>query len=201
MKAINNWDKVQAITDRPKLPKGGYVVEIKNARVQEFTRKDNSGTFERLDIALDIIEGEYKGFYQSDFNAQTQEDKKWKGVLRLYIPSGDGSDRDNLTAGILKASLEAVEDSNPGYHWDWDEKKLKGKKAGCIFRMEEWERDDRSGWKAQPFKFIDVEKIRSGEFKLPDDKPLKAGAKRSAPLKTNLDVDFEELDDEADLPF
>lgn len=200
MKAINNWDKVQAIGDFPKLPKGGYAVEIKDARVRTGTRRDG-GTYEQLEIALDIIEGEYKGHYQMDFKAQRREDKKWRGVLRLFVPSGDGSDQDNLTAGILKASIEAVEDSNPGYHWDWDEKKLKGKKTGCIFRMEEWAKDGRSGWKAQPFKFIDIEKIRSGEFKVPDDKPLKVDAKRNAAPKSNLDVDFEDLEDESDLPF
>ena len=132
MKPIANWANVQAAKERDVLPAGGYVVKIVGAKVAEYPG------FERLEIALDIAEGDHKGFYEADFKGQTQEDKKWKGVLRQYLPKDDGSQGDEWTKSSLKALIEAIEESNPGYHWDWDEAKLKGKTVGCLFRLEEW---------------------------------------------------------------
>ena len=103
-----------------------------------------NGIFERLEVAVDIVEGEYKDHFRRDFDSQNTEDKKWRGVLRLYVPSGDGSDQDNWSAAKLKRFISDVEDSNPGYHWDWEEQKLKGKLVGLTFRREEWE------WVARP---------------------------------------------------
>ena len=176
------------------LPVGGYIVKIKAAQVKEYSGQN--GTFEKLEIAFDIAEGEYKDFYQADFDSQQSEDKRWKGVLRQYIPSDDGSERDEKTKAFFKTMIEAIEDSNNGYHWDWDEKKLKGKIVGCVFRNEEWEYNGMTGWRTAPLKFISVENIKNGKFKLPKDKPL---ANRStAPTGfTELDV----INDDDDLPF
>ena len=63
---------------------------------------------------MDIIEGEYKEYFRRDFDSQNTEDKKWRGVLRLYVPNGDGSDQDNWSASKLKRFVNNVEDSNPG---------------------------------------------------------------------------------------
>ena len=63
------------------------------------------GTFERLEISIDVAEGEFKDFYATDYRGQNQEDKKWRGVLRLYVPKDDGSDMDEWTKSKLKACL------------------------------------------------------------------------------------------------
>ena len=165
MKPIANWANVQAAKERMVLPGGGFVVKIVGAKISKFP------TFERLDIALDISEGEYKGYYDLDFKSQTQEDKKWKGVLSQKLPQDDGSQDDEWKKAALKALIEAIEESNPGYHWDWDETKLKGKTAGCLFRMEEWFMNGKKGWKARPFKFMPVDRIRQGAFTVPKFRP------------------------------
>lgn len=200
MKAFKDYDTTRTIQDRPTLPAGGYVAVIKAAQERTYTSRDG-GSFSKLEIAFDISEGEYKGFFTADLDAQTGEDKKWKGVLRQYIPSDDGSERDAKTKMFFKTMIEAIEDSNPGYHWDWDEKKLKGKTVGVIFRNEEWDYQGKQGWKAQPFKFIEAEKIRQGKFTVPKDKPLSGSSSSvsSAP-STAPASDFEEIDDD-DLPF
>ena len=66
-----------------------------------------------LEISIDVAEGEFKDFYATDYRGQNQEDKKWRGVLRLYVPKDDGSDMDEWTKSKLKAATNAVEDSNP----------------------------------------------------------------------------------------
>lgn len=172
MKAINNWDKVQAVKEGRPLPAGGYIVKIVGAKEVAYDANDGS-SFSKLEIALDICEGEYAGFYEADFKLQTQEDKRWRGVLRQYIPKEDGSDQDEWTKSSLKGLTSAIEDSNAGYHWDWDETKLRGKIVGCLFRMEEWEFEGKTGWKAQPFKFIPADQVRKGDFKAPKFKAHK----------------------------
>lgn len=171
MKPINNWNDVKAVSERPKLPVGGYVCKIMGA--EEKTYQGQNGAFSKLEVSIDIYEGDYNGFYADDYRAQNREDKKWGGVVRLYVPTDDGSDTDEYTKSIFKGFTDAVEDSNPNYHWDWDEEKLKGKIVGCLFRNEEWEFNGNSGWKVKPFKFVSADIIREEKFTMPKDKPLK----------------------------
>ena len=195
MKKFNNWENVKAASEFVPLPAGGYIVELKNAKVKEY-KNQNGDAFERFEIAIDIADGEFKDYYANDYCNQTNEDKKWKGVLRLYMPKEDGSEQDEWTKSRFKSFIEAVEDSNPGFHWDWDESKLRGKKIGCLFRLEEWEYNGKTGKKAQPFKAVSVEKIKSGNFKIPKEKLLEKNA--SAP--TAPTPEFRDIPDE-DVPF
>lgn len=194
MKPFADYETTQAAGEFEKLPKGAYEVKIEQAKVTTYTGKDGS-SFEKLEIAFDIDKGEYAGYYRRNLESQQQEDKKWKGVLRIYVPKDDGSEKDQWTKRKFKAIIQAIEDSNPGYHWDWNESGLKGKIVGCIFQWKEWAMNGKSGWFANPYNFIDVAKVRSGEFKLPDDKPL---PKDQKPVDINISA---EDDSEEDLPF
>lgn len=194
MKPFADYETIQAAGEFEKLPKGAYEVRIKQAKVVAYKGKDGS-SFEKLEIAFDIDKGEYAGYYRRNLESQQQEDKKWKGVLRIYVPKDDGSEKDQWTKRKFKAIIQAIEDSNPGYHWDWNESGLKGKIVGCIFQWKEWAMNGKSGWFANPYNFIDVAKVRSGEFKLPDDKPL---PKDQKPFDLNISA---EDDSEEDLPF
>lgn len=163
----NNWDNVQAFSDRQKLPVGAYVCYIKQAVVQE----NSYGN--QLCVLFDISAGEYAGYYDDDFKRNQREDKKWKGVLRLWLPKEDGSDKDKFTKSILKGFITAVEESNRGYTWNWDERTLVKKEIGVLFRNEEWEWNGKSGWTAKPFRAISVDSVADGNFTVPRDKPLK----------------------------
>jgi len=180
---------VKASTERVQLPKGGYIVKILNAKQMDY----DWGS--KLDVSVDITDGENKDFYANDYRSQTQEDKKWKGVLRQYIPKDDGSEKDEWTKSSFKAMTDSIEVSNPGYHWDWDEAHLKGKTVGCLFRLEEWSMNGRTGWKTQPFKFVPIDTIKSGKFKVPSDKPL------ANQTVSQSGQDFEEIPSDDDLPF
>lgn len=191
MKPFADYETTQAAGEFEKLPKGAYEVRIEQAKVTTYTGKDGT-PFEKLEIAFDIDKGEYAGYYRRNLEAQQQEDKTWKGVLRIYVPKDDGSEKDLWTKRKFKAIIQAIEDSNPGYHWDWNESGLRGKIVGCIFQWKEWAYNGKSGWFANPYNFIDVAKVRSGEFKLPDDKPLPENQK---PVSPNISAADESEDD------
>ena len=189
----NNWNEVQEFTDRQKLPLGAYVCKIKQVRVQ-----DNSfGS--QLCMLFDISEGEYANYFKKDFDSNTAQDKKWRGLLRVWLPKDDGSDNDEITKRTLKGMTTAFENSNPGYAWDWNENSLVGKTVGILFRNEEWDYNGKNGWAVRPFRAISADTVRNEEYTLPKDKPLK-NKQSVAPSYTNPNNGYEEVEDE-ELPF
>lgn len=196
----NNWNEVQEFTDRPKLPLGAYVCKVRRAVVQ-------SNDFgEQLCILFDIAEGEFAGFFDSDFKSNTREDKKWKGVLRQFLPRDDGSEKDEWTKSSFKGMVTSFEKSNPGYQWNWDEASLSGKLVGILFRNEEWEWDGKSGWAVRPFRAISIDSVRSGDFTVPKDKPLKNKTSNQNISdiyfpQSERPQTFDEIEDNGDLPF
>lgn len=201
MEKPKDWENIKAATERVPLPVGAYVCNILSAKTVDISAKDNPNVvaFSRLELAIDIVEGEYAGHFQADFDGQQSEDKRWKGVLRQYLPKDDGSEKDKWTARSLKALVEAIEESNVGFHFDWDEKSLKGKKVGIVFRNEQWVMGERSGWKAQPFRGIVVDKVRDGKFTLPKERPHK-DARASIDIVPDTG-DYAVIGDDEDLPF
>lgn len=191
MKPINNWNDVQATTDRVKLPNGAYLCRILGAEV----RQTKSGS-EMLVISIDITEGEFKDYYANDYRSQNREDKKWRGVVRIFVPTDDGSERDSYTKSNFKAFTNAVEDSNSGYHWDWNEEGLKGKSIGMLTRNEEWEMNGNTGMSVRPFKLIATKRVKDGNFTIPKDKYLNG----SAPA-AQASPGFTEIPTDDDLPF
>lgn len=199
MKPINNWNAVKAPTEFTELPAGGYVCKIMGAEVKEYTNTTNGSTWEKLEVSIDISEGDFAGYYANNYRSQS-EPKKWKGIIQYYIPVDDGSEKDEWSKRTLKGFTDAVETSNIGYTWDWDETKLKGKKIGIIFRREEWEYNGKSGWKTAPFKAIDATRAATGEFKMPADKPLKNNSSNSNNF-ANFATNFQDVGSEEDLLF
>lgn len=162
-----NWDSVQAFSERRKLPVDAYVCKIKNAVVKD------TEYGKQLCLLFDITYGEYADFYAEEFNASTQQDKKWKGVLRQFLPKDDGSQKDEWTKSSFKTLLDAVEASNRGYVWDWQEQSLVGKEIGIIFRNEEWSYNGKTGWAARPYRACSVDVVMDRSFTIPNEKPLK----------------------------
>lgn len=198
----NNWNEVQEFTDRPKLPLDAYVCRIKKAVIQD------TGFGDQLCVLFDIIEGQYKDYFKKDFDNSNFENKKWKGVLRQWLPLDDGSEKDEWTKSGLKGFVTSVEKSNPGYQWNWDEQSLAGKMIGILFRNEEWDYNNRHGWAVRPYRALSVDSVRSGDFTLPKDKPLKNDSTAEAPTMnygnygSYANTSFAELDDQdGELPF
>ena len=167
----NNWENVQEYTVREKLPVGAYVCKVKQVAVQQ------NSYGQVLCLLFDIAEGEHQGFYQRYFASQTNAtEKKWRGVIRVWIPQDDGSDKDEKTKRAFKGMVTSFEESNTGYKWNWEETTLVGKTVGIIFRNEEWEWQGNTGWTAKPLRCMSAQKVRNGDFTLPDDNPLRGDA-------------------------
>lgn len=148
-----------------------YVCEIKGAKEVDYTT-DNGYRVHRVDIALDVCEGEYEGFYQKKFDDSQDEDKKWKGVVKLNIPKFDGTEKDNWTVKSFNTQFVAIEDSNPGYTWNNVLDSLKGKKIGLVLRDKEWEFNGNRGFYSEPYKLISVSNARAQKFRKPNTKYL-----------------------------
>lgn len=121
MKKLKGYESAKPYSEQERLPAGGYILRVLNVEYQENDWGDV------IILSFDIAEGEYKGFYNENYENQASEDKKWKGNYRLRVPADDGSDEDAWKQRRFKTIIAAFEDSNNGFHWDWDEQKLKGK--------------------------------------------------------------------------
>ena len=191
MKAFNGLEIKKSVNTSEPLPAGGYVAKILNAKVEEYTWG------EKLVISFDIAEGEYKDFFRKQYNENTREDKKWKGNFRLTVPQ-EGNQYYEGQKRTFGNAIWAIEESNPGYKWDWIEAALKGKTVGVLFRNFEWEMNGNSGWSTECCTFVSVEDIRNGNFKQPKDKPLRNKPVNNAPA-SNFPAPAD--DSMIDLPF
>lgn len=180
----------RSVSGNDPLPVGGYVAKIMNAEVKEYSWGDV------LVVSFDIAEGEYKDFFANQYKANTNEDKKWKGNFRINVPQ-EGNQWFDSQKRTFGNAIACIEESNNGYHWDWDEAKLKGKLVGVLFRNFEWEMNGNTGWSTECCTFTSVDDIRNNKFKMPKNKPLK-----NKPVETKpSSVGFEAIDDFDDLPF
>lgn len=173
------FDRNNVYKNTEKLPAGGYVIKIMDAKEESFDWGD------RLAIAFDIEEGEHKGFYDENFKSQQGEDKKWKGVFRLKIHKDDGSEKDAWTHAWFTKNIVAIEDSNPGFFFDWDESKLKGKVVGALFNNKEYSVNGRTGFYTACHSFVPAEKIRKGNFTIPKDTLLSNSTQNQKPATDN----------------
>ena len=190
MKAFNGLEIKKSVSASEPLPAGGYVAKILNAKVEEYSWG------EVLVISFDIAEGEYKDFFSKQYKENTREDKKWKGNFRLTVPQESNQYFDSQKRTFGNA-IWSIEESNPGYHWDWNEAALKGKMVGVLFRDREWEIEGKTGITTEACTFVSVEDVRTNNFKMPKPKMLNKTASQTA-SNSNFSV-IDDVDDS--LPF
>ena len=140
-KVINEMDvqlnnsQLQTLTDdvrRLELPQGKYVLQILYIKVS--TSQHNGY---ELNIFYDIEEGPYKNFYLKDYQAQVTEKKSWNGKYSIELSPNDWMAGNKWSQKALDNFIISVEKSNYGYHFDWDEGKIKGMLVGGIFVLQE----------------------------------------------------------------
>jgi len=190
IRRFNDYETTQSYGDFERLPKGGYVLQIKGVEL----RTNNNGEY--LFISADVYEGDYMQFFTREYKNQQREDKKWHCNYLLNVPKDDGSEQDGWTKRKFKTFTEALEDSNEGYHFDWDEQKFKGKLIGGLFNEREYEKSNGDIGTATNWAAVTTaDKIRSGDYKIPDDKKLQRNT------YTSPDGFMGVPDDADDLPF
>lgn len=174
MKKYTGYEAKASVVGSDPLPAGGYIVKILGAKEEPW----KSGGGSSLVISFDVSEGEYSGFFADQFKANTNEDKKWKGNLRVTIPD-ENSEYFDSQRKTFNSTIGAIEESNAGYHLDWgpvekgDWSQLKGKQVGVLYRNKEWEYKGDTGWTTEAAYFTTTDYIHSGNVKIPKDKPLK----------------------------
>ena len=193
MRAYNGFKAEKASGARAILPAGAYVCKVLSAK-EETTDWGN-----RLVLAIDVDEGEYAGFFRRDYDSNDHEDKKWRGTYRLSIPADDGSEQDAWKKRAFNNFIYAVQESNPGYGWNWDEKALKGKKLGVLYRDKEWEMNGNTGWTTEAAGSASVEDVRAGNVKPLKPRPLKNRPDTQTASSSSGFAELESSEDE--LPF
>lgn len=167
IRRFGDYETTKSYSDVQALPKGGYVLKIMGAEVC------SNSVGEYIKVSCDVSEGEYKDFFANDYRGQDGEDKKWRCNYLLNIPKDDGTEQDKWTKRRFKTVIEALEESNAGYHFDWDEKKFKGKFIGGLFNLREYETNNGEVREVSNLaQLCKVESIRNNTYKLPADKRL-----------------------------
>ena len=169
--ALPTYDKSKRKQTLQLLPKDAYVVVIKNAK--EVANKKKAGS--HLEIAFDIAEGEYKGFYMDQFNKNTSEDKKYPRDAYYYLNIPDDSSQPYVWDN-WNTFFADLEDSNNGFVFSGDVKTLKDKVIGGKFHIEQTEYNGNI-YDHTRLRFTCVaDAVRSGKYgKLPNDKLISSG--------------------------
>lgn len=152
--------KVEEAKDFERVTPGGYVCGITNVK--------DVPESEYLLIEYDIAEGPLKNYYR-----QLNEAKGfWGGkFVKSYREKA---------LPFFKGFITAVENSNNGYKWNYDETTLKRKLIGLVFGEEEYTKNDGTvGKRLYVSSVHSVDKIRSGDFTVPPLKKLASSSTAS----------------------
>jgi len=189
MRKYEGYEQAEAYTgEYERLEPGGYICRILKIEAIENDGTKNYDTL--LKIGYDIAEGDHKDYFRRQFDRKKQSnpDAKWPGMYYQTVKADD--------LRYFKGFITAIEQSNSGYKWNWDEQTLKNKIFGGVFGEEEYLGNDgkvRTSVKLQWVRSAD--KIRNGDFTIPEKKLLKGNNS-----KNNVQTDI--LDDEDEqLPF
>lgn len=165
---------------------------------------------EYLEFSIDIIDGEFARYYEKDYKMQSpgmNGEKKWRGIVRYFMTE--------KSLGMLKGGISAIEESNTGYKFDWNEATVKGKKVGVGIRREQYEASDgQLKFATRPFAFCDIKKVIEGSMEPPKDRlinyaqaPSRPAAKSGYPTSASAATaapsypPLTELGPEDELPF
>ncbi len=163
-----DFDNVQANSNYTPLAPGGYICRIMG--IQEAATRNGTPS---LHVSLDIAEGPEANRFATEYRNDTRSEKKWGCIYRQTIVTSSGA-----TSPFFKGMITAIEESN-NMTVQWTENpevfaaQFKGKLVGVLFGREEYTKNDgTNAWSTKPTLCLSVQKIRSGEFTVLEDKPL-----------------------------
>ena len=191
MKPIQGYDLVTEAGEIKPIP-----ASIQGVRITKVVDNPNS---EYLEIYCDIVKGEYKDYFKTLTDAGLKDTSR---TFRSYK---------STALPFFKAFITAVEKSNPGYKWDWDEQKLVSKNVIAVFGEEEYIDNDgnlKVVTKIQDFRSLEA--YKEGRITVPairrlseEEKQRQLAALNSKPKVVEAGEEHTEplqLSD-ADLPF
>ena len=175
-----NWNEVSDQPERPE--KGGYITKI--TAVEDNTEK------KCLFINWDFIDGPFKGANQDAASRLGFWPMK---IARSYKPTA---------LSFFKAFKTAVEDSNRGYQFNNDPQSLVGKYIGVVLGEEAYlSKKQEIKTRTYVYQTRSVQAIQSGDYSIPDFKPLSETASAPNPF-SNVPTGFAPVDDDdSECPF
>ena len=173
-------------------PVGAYVAEIQAARVVEQNDR------EVIELFMEITDGEYANRFHEVYEDQKErfgDSAKYKGIFKLTPPVDGDEDWRKRT---FEGNLWCVQQSNPGYAWDWDEKKLKGKKVGISIRKRLYTYNGRDRETTEIGRFETIEDVKAGKVK-----PMKDRDNRTSesPAESTDGSEFTNVSTEVEVPW
>lgn len=198
MQKVDGYENIQVSEGSSKLPAGGYKCIIKQVKIEPWTNGKQGSS---LVLAIDILEGEHKDHFKKQFESQTQN-KKWPCTYRTEAITNASGDK---SKEMFKRLITSIERSNPGFNWDWDENKLKGKKVGVVFGEVERQKQDGSGtymW-TEPRWARSLDTVLDAEVPVPK---MLQGGNSTGPIPNTAGTGAAwnpgaAVDDEEDMPF
>lgn len=195
IKQFNGYDEAKKKAQSAgaaKLPAGVYVCKILG------TKLDGN----MLKVQFDVAEGEYKDFFQAQYKASKDENKKYKGMTTVWLPKDDGSEDDARTKSNFAKWTTSIEESNDGYVWDWDETKWKGKLVGICYGEVGRVINGKSVRFNECRWPVSVGAVKAGRAKTPGFYAYK-GYTEASNTNTSTTTDFMKIPDEIDeeIPF
>ena len=181
MKRIENWENIQESTSFKRLMPNGYICKI--LKVEDHPEK------EYLKIYFDIVKGDDKGYFKKQYDGDTRKERKWPNAgtfIRSYKDSA---------ASMFKGFTNAIEKSNKGYQWNFDEKTLVNKVVGLIIADEQYQ-NQKGQVRVRNYVAAvrSVETIEKGEYEIPALKELTTTKTTTAPANDPItDADFEAM--------
>ena len=155
MSELRRFEGYRPIVESPRelLPVGGYVAKIQAVKVEDLP----SGS-QRLTFRTEIAEGPYSGFFHKDYDSQRNSafEVKYRGDYGIICPDKEGTDKKLLE--WFGRTMGAIEDSNAGYHWNWDTRSLIGLTVGLSVREAVY----RKNVYCEIGKFVPVSLVREG---------------------------------------
>ena len=150
-------------------PAGAYVARIENVNVQEPT-DTNPRTV--IELIVDITEGEYTHRYKDLFDDQKSRfgNANDRGTFRLTVPTDDDADEDNWIKRKFETSMWCIEQSNPNFEWDWDEKKLRKLSVGISVRNKKYDYNGKVKTTTEIGRLEVVQDVRDGKVKPMQDR-------------------------------
>ncbi len=187
--------KAGGFTELP--PVGAYVAEIQAARFVE----GENGQRDRIELFMDIVEGEYANRFHDVYEDQKErfgDDAKYKAIFRLIPPVEGDEDWRKRT---FEGNLWCVQESNPGYTWDWDEKKLKGKKVGISLRKRLYTFNGKNRETIEIGRFETVDDVRNGKCKPMRDRDQRTNRSDSESADSTDGAEFTDVSKEVSVPW
>lgn len=178
MNKPNGYDQAKprgGVRNEPQ--RGGYILGIINAETKMSTNNN-----EMLVLKMDIAEGEFQGHFREISDA-VQKDL----LLKHYRVTDS-----EKSIPYFKGDIKAIEESNQGFVFNFDEKTLRGKKVGAVLINEEYVARDGDVKTCLKIAYIcNAQKIRDGSFTIPKDKILSDGTvQRPQPATSDDDLPF-----------